>query len=170
MCLVRSWKTGLEAMCSAARLLSQNKCHFLVLPKLKFLKKLLKPHKFACGGCNGTILCFSTRPCNHVLLLTLLGNKIASNKYTIAKSGMSISRRTCPIIIWIPNYLNMPFILINKGLSGRSFDILQNTNHSIPITFKWWVQELTNYIHCRGDIWTSDSEVIQFPNQSSIAH
>ena len=133
--LTKNWITG-NMQCS---LIVTNKCYLLILPKLKFLKKLFKPNKFSCGGCHSALLCFNIWPSNHILLLMLPGKKIASNKYTIARSGMSIIWRSYPISIRVPDYLGMPFILINKAFSRCSFDTLQNVNNRIPMTFTWWV-------------------------------
>ena len=144
MCLVLSYKTGLEAMCNATWL-SQTSVICLFSPNWSFLRSCLSQISLHVVDVMAWYSCFSTRPCNHILLLTLLGNKIASNKYTIVGSGMSISRRSYPISIRILDYLDMLFILINKALSKCSFDIIPNAKNSIPMNFTRWVWELTNH-------------------------
>lgn len=84
------------------------------------------PNQFTCNSNNYSILSFSTRASNNMLLLALPCHKVTSNKCAVASCRLPVNGTACSIYIYVcTNFNGLIFSRENAFVNG-SIEITKN--------------------------------------------
>ena len=129
ICLVLSWKTGLDAICNAAWLTSFICSYFPNLNSWRSCLNHMSSHiAKAIAWYSDSALDLTTTSC------FLLFQDIK-----LPPIRMLIWGWTSPVCICVTNNLGMTSVFIQHTLAWCSFNISKNVDHNIPMVVTWWL-------------------------------
>ena len=131
-------------------------------------EKPSQPKELRGGISKGTIFYFNIGVGHMSLFLVLPRNHRRTKKKAIISGGPAISRISCPISIRKCMENKRRLSRVEKTMEESAIQVSKNAQNSSIVSQLWSRRILAHLVNSIGNVWTSDREINQAANQTSV--